>query len=119
MNRKLIRHGIGAALAAALLGAGGSAIAQADNTNSASDPTYYGSWYWWHPQPATRYWRNDFDATPRVYIYGPTVTYRGPAVYDSWRYYDPPGVTYYTYPAETPLGIVTDPTYMGPRDATP
>jgi hypothetical protein len=118
MNRTMIRHGLGAALAAAMLAAGGNAFAQADNTNSASDPTYYGSWYWWHPRTvAPRYGRDD-DATRRVYIYGPTVTYRGPAFYDSWSYYNPPGVTYYTYPAETPLGLITDPAYMGPRDAS-
>jgi len=108
-------------VAASLLAAGTGAFAQADNSNSASDPTYYGSWYYWNPlQPSgtVEVWTYRDYATPRWYVYGPTVTYRGPAVYDGWRYYDPPGVTYYTYPAETPLGIVTDPAYMGPRDAT-
>ena len=119
MNRKnTLRHALGAALAASMLAAGGSALAQADNTNSATDPTYYGSWFWWNPAQDTRYWRHDIDATPRVYVYGPAVTYTGPAYYESWRYYDPP-VTFYTYPSATPLGVVTEPGYMGPRDVTP
>lgn len=119
MNVKLIRQGIGAALAATMLAAGGSAFAQADNSNSATDPTYYGSWYWWNPAPvATPYWRDHDYASPSVTVYGPTVTWRGPAYYEEWRYYDAP-VRYYPSPSVTPLGTITDPSYMGPRDVTP
>jgi hypothetical protein len=53
-----------------------------------------------------------------VTVYGPTVTWRGPAYYEEWRYYDAP-VRYYPSPSVTPLGTITDPSYMGPRDVTP
>ena len=114
----MTRNRIRTVLAAALLAASTGALAQADNTNSATDPTYYGGWHWWNPSTAPRVYREEDYSTPRVYIYGPTVTYRGPAYYEQWRYYDPP-VTYFPAPGTTPLGTVTAPDYMGPRDVTP
>ena len=105
-------------VAASLLAVGTGAFAQADNSNSSTDPTYYGSWYYWNPvAPRTgtvEVWTYRDYATPRWYVYGPSVSYHGPAYYDSWSYYQPPqGSTV------TAMGTMTQPGYMGPRDVKP
>jgi len=114
MNRKnLVRT----AIAASLLAIGTSAFAQADNSNSATDPSYYGSWYYWNPvapSGTVEVWTYRDYSTPRWYRYGPTVTYHGPAYYDSWTYYSTP-----TRPSYSASATITQPGYMGPRDAKP
>ena len=108
------QHRIRTLVGAALLAVGTGAFAQADNSNSATDPTYYGSWYFWNPAPraSVEVWTYHDYTTPRWYVYGPTVTYRGPAYYDNWYYYNPPSNA-------TAMGTITQPGYMGPRDAKP
>jgi hypothetical protein len=105
------------AIAASLMAIGTAAFAQADNTNSASDPTYYGSWYYWNPfvsSPTVEVYTYRDYSTPRWYLYGPRANYHGPGYYDSWAYYDTP--TNPSWSASASLG--TQPGYMGPRDVT-
>ena len=114
MNRKNLVRSL---VAASLLAMGTGAFAQADNSNSASDPTYYGSWYYWnpvHPSGTVEAWTYRDYATPRWYVYGPTVTYHGPAYYDNWAYYNTPQGS-----SITAMGTITQPGYMGPRDVKP
>lgn len=119
MNRKtLVRAALAASLLAVGTTTGTTAFAQADNSNSASDPSYYGSWYYWSPlapSGTVEVWTPRDYVTPRWYVYGPTVTYRGPAYYDSWTYYSTPHSPSYTASAT----VNTQPGYMGPRDAKP
>ena len=102
-------------IGAALLAVGTGAFAQADNSNSVSDPSYYGSWYYFNPLPRANVevWTYRDYASPRWYTYGPSVTYHGPAYYDSWYYYNSP-----SRGSVTALGTITDPAYMGPRDVS-
>jgi hypothetical protein len=118
MKSQTIPRTLRAVVAAASLVAAAAAGAQADNTNSATDPTYYDAWYGFHPVPTTPYWRDSEFNEPRRYAYGPATHSRGPAYYESWRYYDSPP-RYYASPSVTPLGTVTQPGYMGPRDVRP
>ncbi len=55
MNRKNLVRSL---VAASLLAIGTGAFAQADNSNSASDPTYYGSWYYWNPRASVGHGRS-------------------------------------------------------------
>ena len=109
------RHRIRTLVGAALLAVGTSAFAQSDNSNSATDPTYYGSWYYFTPAPSASYevWTYRDYASPRWHVYGPRTTYYGPAYYDSWYYFRPPQSG-----SVTALGTITDPAYMGPRDVS-
>jgi hypothetical protein len=110
-NRNRIRTLVGAAL----LAVGTGAFAQADNSNSATDPTYYGAWYYFDATPGATVetWTYRDYVTPRWHVYGPTVTYYGPAYYDSWYYFRPPQSG-----TVTALGTITDPAYSGPRDVS-
>ena len=106
------------AVAASLMALAGAAFAQEDNSNSATDPTYYGSWYYWNPLVTAPgdvevYTYRDYW-TPRWYLYGPRATYHGPGYYDRWAYYDTPSNP--SWSASASLG--TQPGYMGPRDVT-
>ncbi|MEO8484821.1 MAG: hypothetical protein ABI585_00645 [Betaproteobacteria bacterium] len=116
MKRNPIR--LGALLAALFFTAGGPAFAQSDNTNSATDPTYYDSWYYFYAPPSSPYWRDGDFERRQWYAYAPSSHARGPAYYESWRYYDAP-TRYYPAPGVTPLGTVTAPGYSGPRAVTP
>lgn len=107
-----------AVVAAVALAAAANAGAQADNTNSATDPTYYDSYYGFRPLPSSPYARDADFNVPRQYIYGPSSHSRGPAYYEPWRYYDQPPIVIAS-PGVTPLGTVTQPGYMGPRDVKP
>jgi hypothetical protein len=91
MNLK--RTLLGTLVAATMLTAGG-AYAQADNSNSATDPTYYDSYYTFSWHPYAPYWREGYAPAPRYYVFGSRDHYRGPAYYDRWYYYNPP-----TYPS--------------------
>lgn len=118
MTPTTLRHSLRAFAAAACLAAAATASAQADNSNSATDPTYYDAYYGFNPLPAAPFSRDTEFNVPHEFVYGPSSHARGPAYYEPWRYYDQPPIIV-AEPGVTPLGTVTAPGYMGPRDVTP
>ena len=118
MNRTILRYSLCAIAAAACLAAAATASAQADNSNSATDPTYYDAYYGFRPLPPAPYARDDDFTVRRDFVYGPSSHSRGPAYYEPWRYYNQPPIIVAS-PSVTPLGTVVQPGYMGPRDVRP